>query len=321
VPARSQARVLFVLLTAVFTGCASTGGSRPPASDLTRARAAVEDARGAGAAAQAAEQFTRAEGKLQEAEAAAQVRGRERDAQVAADLAEAEARGAAAVARAAARRVKEKQAITADLERLNARLRRAEEEHKRLEDRVALLTRDLELTETELIRSKARLQGNESKAEASAAIAEARILVSRLANDKGRTAAVIRAEESLAKAEEQLFGNNFGASIFFASKAQDTVKKAQEGDVPEAEAGTAAAPPVPAAMPTPAPAPVPAAGGARSWEARVDVNIRKGPANAEPVVGTARAGATLAGTGAVRHGWVEVTYGGVTGWTYSTLLR
>ena len=61
------------------------------------------------------------------------------------------------------------------------------------------------MTETELIRSKARLKGNETKAEASAAIAEAQILAGRLAEDKSR-ASTLRAERRnrCAKAEEQL---------------------------------------------------------------------------------------------------------------------
>jgi hypothetical protein len=111
---------------------------------------------------------------------------------------------------------------------LLARLRRAEEEQHRLEDRVELLQRDLEVTETELIRSKARLKGNETKAEASAAVAEAQILASRIAQDKTKASTLARCRESLAKAEEQLGLGNYGAAIFFALKAQDTATRSTQ---------------------------------------------------------------------------------------------
>jgi len=111
---------------------------------------------------------------------------------------------------------------------LAARLRKAEEDQRRLEDRIELLQRDLEVTETELIRSKARLKGNETKAEASAAVAEAQILAGRLAQDKTRASTLARTRESLAKAEEQLGLGNYGAAIFFALKAQDTATRSTQ---------------------------------------------------------------------------------------------
>ena len=64
---------------------------------------------------------------------------------------------------------------------------------------MALQQQALELTETELIRSKARLKGIETKAEASSAIAEARILLRRLG---ASSAAAALCQESLAKAEQ-----------------------------------------------------------------------------------------------------------------------
>src|SRR6185503_14187314 len=148
-------------------------------------------------------------------------------------LAAAEARCAAAVARQAlsvkAERDK-RTTSTSDLDRLNARLKKSEEEQRRLEERVALLQRDLELTETEIIRTKARLKGIETRAEASSAIAEARILTGRL-DPKARAATVSLCNENIAKAEAQLTATpaNYGAAVFFATKAQDIAKKAQEG--------------------------------------------------------------------------------------------
>ena len=174
------------LLALPLLGCA---GGRVRV-DLDPARAAVAAARSAGAASRAAESFNRAQGHLQEAEALA---AGHRGAQRAADLAVAEAHCATALARSleqtektTSRAAAQVAASTAETDRLNARLKKAEDDQHRLEDKVAALTRDLEVTETELIRTKARLKGNETKAEASAAIAEARILAGRLSDDKSR---------------------------------------------------------------------------------------------------------------------------------------
>ena len=144
-------------------------------------------------------------------------------------MAAAEARGATAVARLAAemKRAGVTPGATGDRS-LAARLRRAEEEQRQLEDRIELLQRDLEVTETELIRSKARLKGNETKAEASAAVAEAQILVGRLAQDRTSASTLARCNESLEKAEEQLGLGNYGAAIFFALKAQDTATRSTQ---------------------------------------------------------------------------------------------
>ena len=91
---------------------------------------------------------------------------------------------------------------------------------------MTLLQRELELTETEVVRSKARVQGIETKAEASSAIAEARILMGRL--DARDRATLSRCQELLRKAEQQINENNFGAAVFFARKVQEMVAKARE---------------------------------------------------------------------------------------------
>jgi len=106
-------------------------------------------------------------------------------------------------------------------------VRKLEEDNKRLEERIALLLHDLDVTETEIIRTKARLKGIETKAEASSAIAEARILMGRL-DAKANAATLSMCEDSLAKAEKQLQQENYGAALFFAMKAQDAATKAQE---------------------------------------------------------------------------------------------
>jgi chromosome segregation ATPase len=115
-------------------------------------------------------------------------------------------------------------AADGEAEKLRARLRRAGEEQKRLEERLAVLQRDLEATETEVIRTKAKLKGIETKAEASSAIAEARILLLRRKDEKKKTADIARAEEKLERAERQLRDGNFGAAVFFALQAQELLE-------------------------------------------------------------------------------------------------
>jgi len=217
-------------LAFVSFACASAGGPAPARVDLAPARAAVEEARKAGAAEHAPDNFKRAEDELRRAEALVAKKARGPEAQRRADLARAEGRCAASIARLVAemKRAGIMPGGSSPDRGLAARLRKAEEDQRRLEDRIELLQRDLEVTETELIRSKARLKGNETKAEASAAVAEAQILAGRLALDKSRVSTLARCRESLAKAEEQLGLGNYGAAIFFALKAQDTATRSTQ---------------------------------------------------------------------------------------------
>ena len=196
-------------------------------------------------------------------------------------------------------------ASTAEVDRLSARVKKMEEDQHRLEEKIAVLARDLEVTETELIRTKARLKGNETKAEASAAIAEARILAGRLADDKTRTSVLARSEESLAKAEEQLSAGNFGAALFFASKAQDLVVRGSQTGAD----GAAAPASTGSSLPT-----------LSTYVARTVARIRKGPDLAEEVVGRLPGGAQVVSE-AVSGEWVRVTYQGVSGWVHSSLLQ
>jgi hypothetical protein len=218
-------------LALVSVACASAGRPTPARNvDLAAARAAVEEARKAGASENAPEAFTRAQNELKGAEALVAQKARPAEAQRHADLAIAEGRSAASIARLVAemKRASVTAAAAAADKGFAARLKKAEEDQRRLEDRIELLQRDLDVTETELIRSKARLKGNETKAEASAAVAEAQILAGRLAQDKSRASTLARCRESLAKAEEQLGAGNYGAAIFFALKAQDTATRSTQ---------------------------------------------------------------------------------------------
>lgn len=301
----------------LFTSLGACASSRAPAPrvDLAPARAALEDAREAGAPRNATESFNDAETHLKEAERLAATPGRGgRDRAFRADglarLAAAEARCAAAASRlaSAVKVEKEKRTTsTADLDRLNARLKRSEEDQRRLEERVVLLQRDLELTETEIIRTKARLKGIETRAEASSAIAEARILAGRL-DPKARAATLSLCNENIAKAEQQLSAvpANYGAAVFFAMKAQDIAKKAQEGSTDTGRH---------AASDDERPAPQ-ASYRVKSKSA----NIRKGPDVSEDVVAEAPEGSVLEASG-VKGDWVRVTFNGTTGWVSRSLLE
>lgn len=217
-------------LAFVSFACASAGHAPPTRIvDLTPARAAVEDARKAGAPENAPDTFKRAQDELAGAESLVRKKTNPTEARRHADLAVAEGRSAANIARLVAEMKRGGLTPGGSADKtLAARLRKAEEDQRRLEDRIELLQRDLDVTETELIRSKARLKGNETKAEASAAVAEAQILAGRLAQDKSRAGTLARCRESLAKAEEQLGVGNYGAAIFFALKAQDTATRSTQ---------------------------------------------------------------------------------------------
>jgi hypothetical protein len=227
-----------LLLTLPLAACASAGGTSTDkpgtAVDLAPVRAALEEARRAGAPQNADDIFRQATVHLTDAEvliAAGKLTAeRALRLELLGKLAAAEARYAATLAQLDKRTAAASQATRNADSDLTARLRRSEEERRRLEQRIGLLQRDLELTETEVIRTKARLQGIETKAEASSAIAEARILMGRLdANDR---ATLGRCQELLSAAEQQINDNNFGAAVFFARKVQDIVTKPREPSPP-----------------------------------------------------------------------------------------
>jgi uncharacterized protein YgiM (DUF1202 family) len=303
-------RLAALTLAATVGACATA--RTPPPVNLAPARAALEDARQAGASKTAPETYNDAEQHLKEAERLAAVRGKgSRDqaiqAQGLVQLAAAEARCAATAARLASSLKVEKEkrtSNTADVDRLNARLRRSEEDQRRLEERVVLLLRDLELTETEVIRTKARLKGIETRAEASSAIAEARILAGRL-DPKARAVTLSLCNENIAKAEQQLTQVNYGAAVFFAMKAQDIAKKAQEGNDASRHLGPDDERPSPQT----------------TYRVKAKTaNIRKGPDVSEDVVAEAPEGSVLEAS-VVKGDWVKVSYNGTTGWVPRSLVE
>jgi Bacterial SH3 domain/Domain of unknown function (DUF4398) len=284
-------RLAAVALAGVTCACATA--AKPRAVDLQPARQALEAARAEGAAERAPDTFNRAQGELNEAERLVAARGPE--APLAAVEAEWAARLALAEARCAARDAPAPAAATDDVRRLETRVRRSEDEQRRLEEQIALRQRELDLTENELIRTKARLKGLETRAEASSAIAEARILVKRL-EARGRSVTLKLAEESLEKAETQLQADNYGAALFFALKAQDMVTKAVDART-VSEAGE---------VERPAPQP--------SYVVVVDTaNIRQAPTLQAAVLSEATRGTRLRAL-AVRGTWLKVSHGDLTGW-------
>jgi hypothetical protein len=224
-------RLLPILLPLALGACASAK-IRPGARvDLSAAQQAVEAARKAGAPLKAPDMFKQAERHLREAQSAAAVKDLTPEQSVRAQglgaLAATEAHCAVTLARLATAPDRTARTPPAEVERANTRARKLEEDNRHLEERIALLLHDLDVTETEIIRTKARLKGIETKAEASSAIAEARILMGRL-DAKANAATLGMCEDSLAKAEKQLQQENYGAALFFAMKAQDAATKAQE---------------------------------------------------------------------------------------------
>jgi hypothetical protein len=287
-------------LAALACGCATA--AKPHVVDLQPARKALEEARAEGAAERAPDTFNRAQGELKEAERLVAVQGA--DASLAAVEAEWAARLALSEARCAAREQAQAQQPTVeDVRRLETRAKKGEDEQRRLEEQLALRQRELEVTETELIRTKGRLKGVETRAEASSAIAEAEILTGRL-DTRGRAGTTRKdAEGELAKAKKLLDEENYGAALFFAMKAQNMVTKVGDSR--------------PAADTRDADKPAPQGTYVVSASS---AHIRQSPSTDAPVVGTARQGDPLKAL-AVRGAWVKVAYGDVTGWVSLKLLR
>jgi hypothetical protein len=214
-------RLLAVSLVLPAVACATARSGRAAAVDL--ARQAFETAQQAGAAEKAPGNFQRAEAYLKKAEkepSAAAARDDALKAELLARIATIEAR--CALSTEPAGRAAERAARTSEAE-IAERLQRSEEQRRRQEEHITLLLRDLDVAEAEIIRTKARLKGLETKAEASSAIAEARILIGRL-DPTTRAASLTSAEEAIAKAEELLQEENYGAAFLFAAKAQDIAR-------------------------------------------------------------------------------------------------
>lgn len=298
--------LLVAACCAALAACAKAKPAMPlPTVDLTSARLALATARAAGADEHASEAFARAEGHLNEAEALAadpSSPDRRQQAEWLGRLATVEAGCALQLARHEALESDQRSQSTQELERYNSQIRRFEEERRRLESRIALLNRELEFTETEVIRTKARLKGIETKADASSAIAETHILLGRLIDERGgRSQEVQRAQEALQRAEALLREENFGAAIFFAQKAQDAVVAAHESHAIVAE-------------------PERRAPKSRYTVRVASANLRGGPGTSEPIVGRVSQGNVLQAS-VVRGDWIRVEHGALSGWIHRSLVE
>lgn len=298
-------RVFVVLWAFALVGCASsppaksTGTSKP--IDLQPARAAVQKARDAGAAEKAPQDFSRAEGHLKAAEAAAQ-RDQGDEASCLTEMATYEAECARRLTAVGvdAERLSAAQKEAADAEQLAARLKKSEEEQHRLEERVAVLLRDLDLTETEVIRAKAKLQGLETKADATSVIAETRVLFRRGLQQRGRTPSLVRCEELLNRAEAMVDENNHGAAVFMALKAQELLKDTRRtATAPEPERSATK----------------------KEYVVVADVaNLRREPSRTAPVVRQLKKGAVVEAS-QTRGDWLQVKADDATGWIARALVE
>lgn len=275
-----------------------------PEVDLAPARKAVEEARARAASAEAKECLARAEQDLAGAEKLASTSGAEERSR-AAVLASAAVAGAACVDRleVQARRLAVPSAAAAtggsgEPEKLRARLRKAAEDQRTLEETLAVLQQDLETTENELIRTKAKLKGIETKAEASSAIAEAQTLILRSGDEKVRPTNVARAREKLGIAETQLRGGNYGAAVFFALQAQDLLEKPGR-----ARATSPESPPAGAVVVTASSA-----------------KVRSEPRRNAPVIARLPRGTSVVPL-AEEGEWTRVEVKGRTGWIAKSLIR
>lgn len=193
----------------VAVACASHA---PPSVDLQPARAAVASARAAGAESRAEAELRGAETALAQAEEllkrgdAAKVSR----AEMLAEIAVLQARLAAAIAKSP------EASTTAARAAIVARDSGAAV--RRLEDQVTLLTQELAMADGEIMRSRAK--GIDTKAEASSAIAEARILMGRTGDGRARAPVLARCRELLADAETQLGQQLYGAARWQALKCQ-----------------------------------------------------------------------------------------------------
>jgi uncharacterized protein YgiM (DUF1202 family) len=266
--------------------------------DLQPARDAVAAARKAGAS----DCLQRAEAYLARAEDAAGKARQPEDAGWLSQLALSEARCATqtATANAAVQRLPEVERAAAQAEKLQARVKKADDDQRRLEEEIALLSRDLELTENEIIRLKAKLRGLDSKAEASSAIAEARMLLRRYQEGRGRSANVTRCEELVERAEQQIIEENYGAAAFFAQKAQDLLQDRRRSGGSETASDRAAP--------------------KKQYTVRAEVvNIRSEPNPEASIVGKLSKGDVVAAVG-IRGEWLKVTAGERSGWVYRRLV-
>jgi hypothetical protein len=290
----------------LMLGCASHPAAPPAAPvDLAPAKQAVENARAAGAEAKAPQGYAQAVEYLRQAEAAAG----EADpaassrAECLTKLAVAGAQCAMNTAQLTVVRPVAQSpssqgsgsASRAELADLRSRLEASQAEKKRLEEHVALLERERDILNREILRTKSRLKGAATSEEVSSAIAEARILASRVPPGAGPLLA--RCNESIDKASSEFKSDNLETALFFALEAQE-------------EASGAGA----------STSPGPSATLKKSYTVKSPANLRAGPGTGEAVLQTLAAGSQVSALGAQGE-WVHVQSGTASGWVHRDLLE
>ena len=134
--------------------------------------------------------------------------------------------------------------------------------------------------------------------QASSAIAEARILLKRIPEDKASAARYARVSDAISRAENELRQDNYPAALFLALDAQEQAsgQEKSEGPVPE---GTPAK---------------------KTYAVKSAANLRKAPGLDSPVVATLPPGTAVEALLAQGE-WIKVQAGKDSGWIHQSLLQ
>jgi uncharacterized membrane protein YqiK len=127
--------------------------------------------------------------------------------------------------------VKGYQELQTKIARLQLRLLDKETQIKELNERQALLQKKLEEAFQEVVRTKAKLHGLESKAEAVSSMAEAEVALKALkakADGQEKSPEVIQAEHLLRLSARELQKENHSGALYLASQAKELVKLGHE---------------------------------------------------------------------------------------------
>jgi uncharacterized protein YgiM (DUF1202 family) len=135
---------------------------------------------------------------------------------------------------------------------------------------------------------------------ATSAIAEARILISRIPQDKASQARLARCNDLIARATAQLrlASPDYSAALFLALAAQEQASGRDSSPALSHEG----APPK------------------KTYAVKSTANLRKGPSLEEPVVASLPAGTTVEAL-LLQGDWMKVQAGKDSGWVHRTLLE
>lgn len=212
---------------------------------------------------------------------------------------------------ALASKEEENQSLEKDIVQLNMQLL---EQKALLEDIQLHADRQqnwLDAAIVEVVRTKARLQSLESKAEAASTMAEAEIAVNALKKkidtvDAPATEELGKAEQLLEMSEKEFKSLNFGGALYLANQAKGQVRAIQfkfdDRNKADAEGGeTLFAHPLP-------------------LKTMTNSNMREGPGLDQKIIATLKKDTLVTGK-AYKGGWIRVeTWDGKTGWLFQPLL-